>query len=210
MSAKENARQAWKEILGVVGVDGGKEKMEDDVFNELNETADDAKGQELETIYKGHSSVVQMHPVSVISDGMTVNGDAKVRGDLELRGAMKGNISADGNVTVTGKLLGDLRSTKDVILISAIIQGNVSAAGTIALDKASTVVGDIEASSATVDGKLKGSLVVEDIASFQKDAVLIGDVTAEKITMEEGSQVVGSIKINMEQVPTIEFKDLEL
>ena len=26
MSAKENARQAWKEILGVVGVDGGKEK----------------------------------------------------------------------------------------------------------------------------------------------------------------------------------------
>jgi hypothetical protein len=46
MSAKENARQAWKEILGVVGVDGGKEKMEDDVFDESKETVDDAKGQQ--------------------------------------------------------------------------------------------------------------------------------------------------------------------
>lgn len=209
MSAKENARQAWKEILGVVGVDSGKDEQDEATFQESDEALSSDEISDQSIAFKGHQ-VVQMHPVSVISDGMTVNGDAKVRGDLELRGAMKGNISADGNVTVTGKLMGDLRCTKDVVLISAVVQGNVSSAGAIALDKASTIIGDVDASSATIDGKMKGSLIVEETANFQKDAVLIGDVTAGKITMDEGAQVVGSIKINMDQVPTIEFKDIEI
>lgn len=209
MSAKDNARQAWKEILGVVGVDAAKETKEEDILDGLDEPSEVEGELEEEYQYRGHS-VVQMHPVSVISDGMTVNGDAKVRGDLELRGAMKGNISADGNVTITGKLLGDLRCTKDVILISAVTQGNISAAGAIVLDKASTIIGDVDAASATIDGKMKGSLSVEETANFQKDAVLIGDVTAGKISMSEGAQVVGAIKINMDQVPNIEFKDIEL
>lgn len=209
MSAKDNARQAWKEILGVVGVDAGKEAKDGDILDGMDEPPAVEAEHETGYQYRG-PAVVQMHPVSVISDGMTVTGDAKVRGDLELRGAMKGNIAADGNVTVTGKLLGDLRCTKDVILISAVIQGNISAAGAIILDKTSTIIGDVEAASATVDGKMKGSLKVEETANFQKDAVLIGDVTAGKISMNEGAQVVGAIKINMDQVPSIEFKDIEL
>ena len=65
---------------------------------------------------------------------------------------MKGNIKADGNVTITGKLLGDLDCTKDVILISAAVQGNISTSVVIILDMESTVVGDIRAKSVTIDG----------------------------------------------------------
>jgi cytoskeletal protein CcmA (bactofilin family) len=209
MSAKENARQAWKEILGVGNPDPVNETKGEDSFEERAATAEDIRRNDESTIFRG-PSVVNMHPVSIISDGMSVNGDAKVRGDLELRGAMKGNISADGNVTITGKLLGDLRCTKDVILLSAVVQGNISASGSISLDKSSTVIGDVEASSVTIDGKMKGSLTVEEAANFQQDAVLIGDVTAGRVSMNEGAQVVGAIKINMDQVPSIEFKDIEL
>ncbi len=210
MSAKENARQAWKEILGVVGVDAGKEEeIDGDMPENLDLSQEVDKEDEKNKVYMG-GPTVQRHPVSIISDGMTVNGDAKVKGDLELRGAIKGNISADGNVTITGKLLGDLSCTKDVVLTSASIQGNISAVGAIALDKASTVIGDVEATGATIDGKMKGSLNVEETVNFQKDAVLIGDVTAGQISMSEGAQVVGSVNINMDQVPSIEFNDIEL
>jgi hypothetical protein len=78
-----------------------------------------------------------------------------------------------------------------------------------ALDKESTVVGDIRAKSVTIDGKVKGSLVLEDSACFQKDAVLIGDVTAGSISMSEGAQIIGSLQINTSQVPHIELTELE-
>jgi cytoskeletal protein CcmA (bactofilin family) len=209
-SIRENAKHAWKEILGVVGMDPDAEK-EDQKEAALTD-AELEPAQDFEQTYTMHKDV-KVYPVSVISDGMTVNGDAKVQGDLELRGAMKGNIKADGNVTITGKLLGDLDCTKDVILISAAVQGNISTSGVINLDKESTVVGDIRAKSVTIDGKVKGSLVLEDSACFQKDAVLIGDVTAGSISMSEGAQIIGSLQINTSQVPHIELtehEDIEL
>ena len=204
-STKDNAKQAWKEILGVVGMDAEKESEEAPMVTD----SEPESTQEFEKAYRMHRDV-QIYPASVISDGMTGNGDAKVQGDLELRGAMKGNISADGNVTITGKLLGDLDCTKDVILISASVQGNISTSGVISLDRESTVIGDIKAKSVTIDGRMKGSLVLEESACFQKDAVLIGDVTADSISMSEGAQIVGSLKINMDQVSEVEFEEIEL
>ena len=204
MSAKDNAKQAWKEILGVVGKD--TDKADETVVSEefTYETR-----QEPEIPVRTYRDT-PVYSASVIADGMTVNGDAKVQGDLELRGAMKGNIKADGNVTITGKLLGDLSCAKDVILISAIVQGNITVSGVINLDKASTVIGDIEARSANIDGKMKGSLVAEESASFQKDALLIGDVTCGKISMSEGAQIVGALKVNMDQVTSAEFEEIDL
>ena len=204
MSAKDNAKQAWKEILGVVGKD--TDKADETVVSEefTYETR-----QEPEIPVRTYRDT-PVYSTSVIADGMTVNGDAKVQGDLELRGAMKGNIKADGNVTITGKLLGDLSCAKDVILISAIVQGNITVSGVINLDKASTVIGDIEARSANIDGKMKGSLVAEEAASFQKDALLIGDVTCGKISMSEGAQIVGALKVNMDQVTSAEFEEIDL
>ena len=204
MSAKENARQAWKEILGVVGVDADKEEENQGIGAVLSEEAPDT-----DLSFKGRRDV-QVYQASVIADGMSLNGDAKVQGDLELRGTMKGNITADGNVTITGKLLGDLYCSKDVILISAAVQGNIAAKGVISLDKASTIIGDVEASNAAIDGKMKGSLTVEEAVSLQKDALLVGDVAAGRISMSEGEQVVGTLNINVDQVSSVEFKDIEL
>ncbi|MFA5636081.1 MAG: polymer-forming cytoskeletal protein [Anaerovoracaceae bacterium] len=203
MSTKDNAKQAWKEILGVVGKDADKAE---DV--EISEEPVYETKQEPDISLRTYRDA-PVYPMSVIADGMTVDGDAKVQGDLELRGAMKGNITADGNVTITGKLLGDLNCSKDVILISAMVQGNITVSGVINLDKASTVIGDIEARSANIDGKMKGSLVAEDAASFQKDAVLIGDVTSGKISMSEGAQIVGALRVNVEQVSSVEFEEID-
>ena len=50
---------------------------------------------------------------------------------------------------------------------------------------------------------------MEDSACFQKDAVLIGDVTAGSISMSEGAQIIGSLQINTSQVPHIELTELE-
>ena len=72
------------------------------------------------------------------------------------------------------------------------------------------MIGDIRAKSVTIDGKVKGSLDLEESACFQKDAVLIGDVTAGSVSMSEGAQIVGALKINMNQISAIEIDDIEL
>ena len=56
----------------------------------------------------------------------------------------------------------------------------------------------------------EGALTVEEAVSLQKDALLVGDVAAGRISMSEGAQVVGTLNINVDQVSSVEFKDIEL
>ncbi|NLT49076.1 MAG: polymer-forming cytoskeletal protein [Clostridiales bacterium] len=202
MSIKENVAQAWKEIIGVVKVD---EETEQEGTPETVDFLCEAI-EKVDT--RATSQDAQVYPVSIIADGMMVDGDAEVKGDIEIRGAIKGNITADGNVSVTGKVQGDLFCKKDVVLISAAVLGNIIASGAISLDKDSTVVGNMDANNVTIDGKIKGSLSVKKTACLKKDAVLIGDVDAGRISMSEGAVIIGSLNIDSDFIPSIEFDEV--
>lgn len=202
MSAKENAKQAWKEILGTAGTD---------------ENGDQKKNEEEKTSFErskpsGFSGLTgsvgaKSYPVSVISEGMTINGNISVKGDLELRGSLKGNVKGEGSILVSGKQLGNMECAKDLTLSMAAIQGNVKSQGTINIDKESVVVGDVVADNAIIDGKVKGSLDVKETVTFQKDAVLMGDVSANVISMSEGAQIAGKVKTKGASIPPVKFDE---
>ena len=202
MSAKENAKQAWKEILGTAGTDEGdnQKKGEDEKasFERPKPTG-----------FSGLTGNVgaKSYPVSVISEGMTINGNVSVKGDLELRGSLKGNVKGEGSMLVSGKQLGNMECAKDLTLNMAAIQGNIKSQGTISVDKDSVVVGDVAAANAIIDGKVKGSLDVKETVTFQKDAVLMGDVSADVISMSEGAQIVGKVKTKGASIPAVKFDE---
>lgn len=202
MSAKENAKQAWKEILGTAGAEeASSQKKGDEEKSSLE--------RQKPSGFSGLSGTGESktYPVSIISEGMMVNGNVSVKGDLELRGSLKGNVKGDGSILVAGKQLGNLESTKDVTLNMATIQGNISSKGIVNVDKESVVVGDMVADNAIIDGKVKGTLDVKETVTFQKDAVLMGDVSAKVISMNEGAQIVGKVKTKGASIPAVRFED---
>lgn len=133
--------------------------------------------------------------LTVISEGTSLFGDIRSEGDVEVRGKLKGNLEATGRVRVTGKVLGDVKGDS-VVLIGCAIQGNITAAASVKMDKDTIVVGDIVAGDLVTDGKVKGSVQVERSAAFQSSAVLAGNVTASLVSMCEGAKVQGTVRIS--------------
>ncbi|MEG2420881.1 MAG: polymer-forming cytoskeletal protein [Oscillospiraceae bacterium] len=132
---------------------------------------------------------------TVISVGTSIFGDIRAEGDVEIQGKLKGNLEASGNVRIAGKVMGDIRGTS-VELAACTVQGNITATAALRINAETIVVGDLSADSLTTDGKVKGNVVVEKTAVFQKNAVLLGNVSASLVTMSEGAKVQGTVRIS--------------
>lgn len=144
--------------------------------------------------------------MTVISAGTSMFGDIRAEGTVEVHGKLKGNLEATGNVRVTGKVLGDVKGDC-VELVGCAVQGNITAAATLHIDASTIVVGDIVAADLVTDGKVKGSVQVEHSASFQKNAVLAGNVTAALVSMSEGAKIQGTVRISEDSETNALFGD---
>lgn len=222
---KGNMKQAMRELLGLVGIgpEGDKDKdMEEETVaaaenivqeQEVSETVDrkffgGSAAQPEESRLFGdefHSEsefTVPDAPVftpaangTVISAGTSIFGDIRSEGVVEIHGKLKGDLEATGNVRITGKVLGDVKGDT-VVLSGCAVQGNVTAASNLRIDAGTVVVGDIIAMDLLTDGKVKGNVKVEKSASFQKNAVLAGNVTAALVSMCEGAKIQGTVRIS--------------
>lgn len=143
---------------------------------------------------------------TVISAGTSIFGDIRSEGVVEVHGKLKGDLEATGNVHITGKVLGDVKGDT-VILAGCAVQGNVTAASSLRIDAGTVVVGDITAVDMVTDGKVKGTVKVEKSASFQKNAVLSGNVTAALVSMCEGAKIQGTVRISEDSDTSALFGD---
>lgn len=89
----------------------------------------------------------EAHPdeVSIISTGVTINGDLITPGSIRIDGTINGNVNAGGNITigVTGKIQGDMTGFN--IAIGGNVTGRVQAQGKITLEEKSTLIGNLQA-----------------------------------------------------------------
>jgi cytoskeletal protein CcmA (bactofilin family) len=88
--------------------------------------------------------------------------------------AITGNIAASADLHVDGKVDGDITCT-------ALVQG-----------ESSEITGAIQAESARLAGRLKGSITVRELVIL-KSARIDGDVSYEALTIEQGAQVDGRL-----------------
>ena len=85
---------------------------------------------------------------------------------------IKGDISATADLHIDGRVEGDISCT-------SLVQG-----------AASEMVGAIVAQSAHFAGTVRGSIAVNELA-IQRSAHIVGDVTYESLTIEQGARVEG-------------------
>ena len=108
-----------------------------------------------------------------------------------------------GTVAVIGrsiKIDGDLRGDEDLL-----IEGDVT--GTIQLPNHSLTIGsegrikaDIYAKSVTVDGEMNGDLYGSECVSIRKNARMLGNVVATRVSIEDGARFKGSIDMDPKSV----------
>lgn len=89
--------------------------------------------------------------VSIISNGVTINGDLKSEGNVRIDGIIYGNVSVSGNLTLgdTSQIIGEVKARS--INMSGKIEGKVIVDEKLRLESKSILKGDLIARTLIIE-----------------------------------------------------------
>ncbi len=90
-----------------------------------------------------------------------------------------GNIEGKSSLTVAGRVEGTISITED-----------------LTLDNSGVIKGDIISNGASINGVIIGNIESSGIVSLGKDAVVVGDIIAPRVSIELGAKFRGSIDMS--------------
>jgi cytoskeletal protein CcmA (bactofilin family) len=93
---------------------------------------------------------------------------------------IKGELSGSEDLYVDGKVEGKIELRNNSLTVGP--NGNVKA--------------DVSAKTVVIQGKVEGSLSASDRVELKKSAVVTGDVSTQRIAIEEGAFLKGKVDIN--------------
>jgi len=146
---------------------------------------------------------------SVITQGMTINGDVTSEGSLEVIGSIRGNIAIKGKLTISGSITGDSRAG-EIFADSAKITGEVSSTGSVKIGQASVILGNVSGTSAVIAGAVKGDIDVHGPVILDTSAIVMGDIKSKSVQINNGAVIEGHCSQCYADVsPTSFFQDLK-
>jgi cytoskeletal protein CcmA (bactofilin family) len=90
--------------------------------------------------------------------------------------AIHGNMIAQSDMRIDGNIFGNISCTSKVVI-----------------GKTSEIKGNIQCTDLTIEGKVTGNLDVEGVLFLKGTAVFEGDVKYQKIIVEEGATIAGTL-----------------
>ena len=142
--------------------------------------------------------------VTVITKGTTINGGISSEGSLEVMGTITGDVDCLGKVAVYGTISGNV-SAADVLVETKRLEGNIKSEGAVEVAGGTVVIGDIEGTSATVAGAVKGNIDVNGPVIVDSTAIVQGSIKAKSIQVNTGAVVDGYCSLNYAGVNLDEF-----
>lgn len=103
-----------------------------------------------------------------------------------------GNIVSDGDIRIDGEIEGDIKTK-----------------GRLVLGKSGVVKGTITCPNAEVLGQFEGVIVVEDTLAIRESAVVTGEVSTKKLTIDVNAVFNGSCNMNSQSNKKSNFKSIE-
>ncbi len=140
---------------------------------------------------------------SVVGQGMTVSGDCTTEGHVRVEGTVSGSVVTNGlELTESGVVEGDVSVPEggkkgQVFVVSGRVTGCVRA-HIVDVKKSGRVLGGIDAEEATIHGTVEGGVAVRNRLAIAATAVVSGDVRTDRLVMEEGGRVNGTIRMGGE------------
>lgn len=142
--------------------------------------------------------------VSILSSDLVIEGNIKSKSDIRLNGYVKGDILCEGSLVSTGTVDGNVRGI-GVTLSGSTINGAVIAKGDLLLDQGSTIIGDVRSAALSVNGKIKGNVMVSGSVVLQENAMVMGNITAKSIAVENGASIKGAMEIRSAAINDEDF-----
>jgi len=115
---------------------------------------------------KNNSTNIAKDSVTIISEGVKLDGNLISKGNIRIDGLIKGDVQAEGNITIGdhGEITGEIKA--QVIIVGGKVIGTVTAGEKVVLEASSNLKGDL----------VTKILVVEEGAVFDgKSAMNIKD-----------------------------------
>lgn len=130
--------------------------------------------------------------ITFISRNTMVTGNVRSFANATIEGNVRGSVSIMKDAVMKGMLIGDL-SCKNAVLQGSSVQGNILSKGNALIDNHSTVLGDLEAQYACIDGRIKGNISVGGKVVFLENAVVAGNIYTNALSVAEGANIQGFV-----------------
>ena len=98
-------------------------------------------------------------------------------------------IAADVEITGTIKSTGSMR-------IDGKLEGELSCTGDAIVGKSATIKGNLNVSSATIEGTISGNVTAKDRIEMKSSARVTGDIRAKRLSVEDGVTFIGRSEVN--------------
>jgi cytoskeletal protein CcmA (bactofilin family) len=92
------------------------------------------------------------------------------------------------------------------LMVNGHVHGNARVRGELAIAGGATWEGDIHAEGAVIAGRLRGNITVADKLEVSASAVIDGRVSARRIAIARGAQVLGEIQCTGSE-PVVQFEE---
>ncbi len=99
------------------------------------------------------------------------------------------------------KIHGEIE-TKGDIRIDGYVVGTLNVQGKLVLGTKGKVEGEIKCKNAEVMGYIKGEIRVSELLSLKASSILKGDIITNKISIEPGANISGTINMDKDELST--------
>lgn len=195
MGSKGNFTQALRELTGF---DETPEKVKQKVDikqSEVQQTDFDIPNTDLKPTYsftEAEAVFDEREADSHVTSTMVIKGKVRSESNIFIEGSVYGNVVTSGNISVNNIVFGDIKA-KNVNMNNARIKGNIKSDKQTAVGANTVVIGDIEADTIFVSGKIKGDLTASDTTVLEDGAVVSGNITTGNILSNSGAAIKGAI-----------------
>lgn len=202
--------------------DGSSEEAKSDDWNlesmlENALTEEAIQRVEKTEAYKGAGETMDMSTsrvaadeTSIITAGMSINGDIVSEGSLDIVGKVTGNIDVLGKLNITGHISGNSKAA-EVYADGAKITGEVVSEGAVKIGASTVIVGNITALSAAIAGAVKGDIDVRGPVILDASAIVMGNIKSKSVQINNGAVIEGMCSQCYADVsPTSFFEDYKM
>ncbi|MDD3413584.1 MAG: polymer-forming cytoskeletal protein [Lachnospiraceae bacterium] len=146
---------------------------------------------------------------SIITEGMTINGDITSKGSMDVVGCIIGNIELKGKLNISGVIHGNSKAA-EIFADSAKITGEIVSEGPVKVGQSSVIVGNVTATSAVIAGAVKGDIDVHGPVILDTSAIVMGNIKSKSVQINNGAVIEGHCSQCYAEVsPTSFFSDIK-
>jgi cytoskeletal protein CcmA (bactofilin family) len=102
------------------------------------------------------------------------------------------NLICDGT-----SIKGEIQASRD-IRIDGLLNGKMVVNGKVVVGNTGKIEGDVQCKTIDVSGRVDGNIIASEMVNLKSTAVILGNITTDKITIEPGAKFTGSCKMSDE------------